>query len=385
MPKNYAAEKSKPIASLQKDHQGMFVPTATSRAEADERHLHIQSISQIAKSVAPTKGKRTLKAGFEPGPLDVICGRGSTGRNHPGNIRFGKIVAENVEKYSRASKLEKSVIVSSIVEKIREASPEGGFVKKEGKAWFEAGDFLAREKVGQRLRDSLHGKYLSSSSSKKRRRHASTTQLISRVDDIVGRSQNGVALKDRVHELMARGPADKSDEDIQKIFNTANSELLAKFKREHAAVSASQPAQQSTDSPSTSEGEEEETKGGHAPASRSAGPNAKSHQPSRGEEKGIKEAASAVEGKETEHEQPRRKRARVSTPVPAVPTSIPTTRQYGLASSIQLSDIEPLSMSDRLFYEPLRVNEAEAERIRRSLQQVGGSPSSSEEKPPKKR
>jgi len=39
-------------------------------------------------------------------------------------------------------------------------------------AWREVGDHLAREKVGQTLRDSLHNKYSSSTKAKKRRRQA---------------------------------------------------------------------------------------------------------------------------------------------------------------------------------------------------------------------
>ena len=56
----------------------------------------------------------------------------------------------NLDRYSKTStKSLKSMIVSEIVESIRHASPEGGFIKKEGDVWYEVGDDLAREKVGQ--------------------------------------------------------------------------------------------------------------------------------------------------------------------------------------------------------------------------------------------
>ena len=47
--------------------------------------------------------------------------------------------------------------MSEIVDTVRENSQMGGFVKRDRKtgAWFEVGDSVAREKVGQALRDSL--------------------------------------------------------------------------------------------------------------------------------------------------------------------------------------------------------------------------------------
>jgi len=81
----------------------------------------------------------------------------------------------HLDKYSAAtSKQEKSRIVSSIVDTIRRSSANGGFVKLDPLTgnWFEVGDHLAREKVGQTLRDALHTKYSSSTKAKKRRRQA---------------------------------------------------------------------------------------------------------------------------------------------------------------------------------------------------------------------
>lgn len=51
---------------------------------------------------------------------------------------------------------------------IREASPEGGFVKFDSDKgqWFEVGDRIAREKVSQTFRDALNDRYKSSTTSK---------------------------------------------------------------------------------------------------------------------------------------------------------------------------------------------------------------------------
>lgn len=57
--------------------------------------------------------------------------RGKEVYTHYGNRRLKVLVDINLEKYIQAkSKLEKTIIVSSIVETIREASTSGGFVRK---------------------------------------------------------------------------------------------------------------------------------------------------------------------------------------------------------------------------------------------------------------
>ena len=84
------------------------------------------------------------------GAFDVICARGKTAFQHPGNQRFRALIERRVEDYAAASnKFEKSVIVSQIVDEVRQASPSGGFIRSEKGLWYEVGD-AAREKVGQR-------------------------------------------------------------------------------------------------------------------------------------------------------------------------------------------------------------------------------------------
>jgi hypothetical protein len=98
-----------------------------------------------------SEGIRPLPPDFLPGEFDVICGRGKSARDHQGNQLFRVAVEFAIDRYSEAStKIEKSLVVSKIVESIREKSPDGGFVKKESGRWFEVGDHMAREKVGQR-------------------------------------------------------------------------------------------------------------------------------------------------------------------------------------------------------------------------------------------
>lgn len=114
-----------------------------------------------------------LPEDFEPGDMDVLCGRGKRCFNSPGNQRFRKLVSARAEEYAAAStRTDKTFIVCSIVSDVRKGAPKGGFVKKDSTTgrWYEVGDFNAHEKTSQMFRDVLHESYLSSNKSKKKRR-----------------------------------------------------------------------------------------------------------------------------------------------------------------------------------------------------------------------
>ena len=116
--------------------------------------------------------KKLLAPDFVPGPYDVICARGSKAAKHAGNVRFRKTIKDSIPEYAKAkSKLQKSIIVTAIVDSVRDFTPNGGFVKKfEDGCWYEVGDAVAREKIGQCLRDALHTQYKSSTKAKQPRR-----------------------------------------------------------------------------------------------------------------------------------------------------------------------------------------------------------------------
>jgi hypothetical protein len=104
---------------------------------------------------------------FEPGPFDVICGRGKSIFSHEGNRQFRHCIAQNAHRYARArSKLDKGLIVIGVVDEIRRKSMNaGGFVRciknstlqgQPENQWVEIGDDLARDKVGHALRSFVH-------------------------------------------------------------------------------------------------------------------------------------------------------------------------------------------------------------------------------------
>ena len=145
----------------------------------------------IVTGVTAEKEMTTLPEDFVPSPFDVICCRGRKAKTHPGNIYFQSLIQQNVEKYANAKdKITKTVIVSEIIDKIRERTTiddgtvlGGSFVKQTGGQWFDIGEVNARERVGQNLRDQVKGKYKSSATSKRRKRDAKTAKMVKELDN----------------------------------------------------------------------------------------------------------------------------------------------------------------------------------------------------------
>ena len=75
-----------------------------------------------------------------------------------GNEYFRQLVAANVRNYLTANtRVDKNCIVQSIVVEIKNASPNGGFVRKDPRSgeWFVVDDATAREKVGATFRSMI--------------------------------------------------------------------------------------------------------------------------------------------------------------------------------------------------------------------------------------
>jgi hypothetical protein len=171
-----------------------------------------------------------LAHGFTPGPFDVICARGKEARNH--NKKFREKIKQSVDAYAKAeTKLYKSLVVSSVVDWFREASPNGaGFVKESNGVWFIVPDQLAREKVGQALRDQLHSQYKSSTKAKRQRwkkeeqekveNEGCLDDLIKENHSITERMQNLDAARDKL------GGDDASDESLMNLFTQNNCFIL---------------------------------------------------------------------------------------------------------------------------------------------------------------
>jgi hypothetical protein len=102
--------------------------------------------------------RHQLPADFQPSPWSVVCGRGKSSLSHVGNQRLRVLVECHLAAYSAATtKMEKTTIVTTIVDTVREAAQDGAFVKLDNKTgrYIETGDAAAREKVGQLFRELL--------------------------------------------------------------------------------------------------------------------------------------------------------------------------------------------------------------------------------------
>ncbi|CAB9500999.1 Nitrilase family, member 2 [Seminavis robusta] len=138
----------------------------------------IASPKQPKSPGAPAPGMKALATGFVPGEFDVICKRGKAAKDHPGNKWFRSLIQEHIQEYSECeTKLDKSFVVSKVLKRVRKASPQGGFVKEfQGGTYWEVGDRLSREKIGQTFRDMLHNQYKSSTKAKASRRKQKTSE-----------------------------------------------------------------------------------------------------------------------------------------------------------------------------------------------------------------
>jgi len=135
-----------------------------------------QSTSSSSNSSKDRKTKKRLPDSFRPTNYSVVFGRGAECFNATGNRRFRATAQLFLSEYADSkTKLEKSAIVSKLVDLVRESSPEGAFVRYEEGTWWEVSDAVAREKVGAQLRDLLHTKYRSSTKAKLEKRKKATS------------------------------------------------------------------------------------------------------------------------------------------------------------------------------------------------------------------
>lgn len=115
----------------------------------------IISSNTLVLTMSEESAKRKLKvvalpANFSPSRLDVLCGRdvGPESYQYPGNQHFRKLVQQSLEPYTQAkTKFDKGLIVMSLVDTIRNGSPNGGFIRfdRKSQSWFEIGDEAARK------------------------------------------------------------------------------------------------------------------------------------------------------------------------------------------------------------------------------------------------
>jgi hypothetical protein len=192
--------------------------------------------TDVENGMVPPDNMTPLSYCFSPSSSDVIVGTGREAKLHTGNDTFLELLKHDyLEKYSSAKcKLEKTMIISEIVNAVRERSPtQTGFVKRNQDGWYQVEDHLAREKVSQSLRNLLHNQYRSSVKSKKQRRCIMRQEIDNSVDVMLNTSQS--FLSRRISELSLemdkRGGAKAPADEVLRLFSQANVDILEGLKK----------------------------------------------------------------------------------------------------------------------------------------------------------
>lgn len=176
--------------------------------------------------------------GIIPSEFDVLCGRGNISLKHMGNKRLRYLVEDSLRDYARAkSKIEKSVVVSRIIDQVADGSVRGNelshggmFLRKNNKSrqWEVVSDRFAREKVGQLLRDALHDQYRSSTASKKERRRVEVAEHDSQLMSIIGTNPK---ISSSMHTLSGSINDQESDATFARKCEEANRDILEELKQ----------------------------------------------------------------------------------------------------------------------------------------------------------
>jgi len=112
-------------------------------------------LKEASAKAAAAASRTTPTSGVvsDIGHYDVLFGRGKGVQAHPGNKRLRELVEANLERYERASRLEKTLLAETIVRNIKDTS--GRFLKLDsgrGGGWTEVNDETARDKIAHAFR-----------------------------------------------------------------------------------------------------------------------------------------------------------------------------------------------------------------------------------------
>ena len=110
------------------------------------------------------------------------------------------------------------------------------FLLVSNRRWHPPTPRIAREKVGQQLREALGNKYKSSHSAKKGRRRASGTKMNRSMEEIVKSNREVSETVAQMSKAIKRSSDPSSDGALMSVFNRANSRILEAIKRDGPLV-----------------------------------------------------------------------------------------------------------------------------------------------------
>ena len=108
---SHLPEKARSLASSPLDSRN-----ATTSTSIDSTFSNPFTVASQVTRIEP----RFLPKDYTPGPFDVICGRGKSIKESPGNLSFRSSVQKALSEYSQATtKIAKTVIVTRIIDGVR--------------------------------------------------------------------------------------------------------------------------------------------------------------------------------------------------------------------------------------------------------------------------
>jgi hypothetical protein len=168
-------EPNDAFSSVEKPYFGnleplpMFEKPSKELSNSEPAKGSIPSSTSISRPIG--KSKHMLPADFQPSDYHVICGNKRKYFESKGNAHFREVCKLLLEEYVQApTKIEKSGVVTKVMNILRQDCPEGAFVTPQGGRWYAVSERTAREKVGTFMRDCLGDSYKSSAKNKIARR-----------------------------------------------------------------------------------------------------------------------------------------------------------------------------------------------------------------------
>jgi hypothetical protein len=142
--------------------------------------------------------------------------------------------------------MEKTVIVSEIIEAVRRQTDDGiAFVKKVDGRWYHISESLSREKVGQLLRERLHCIYKSSTKAKRRRQREMNEPDSSR---LLEAARSSPTIADSINHFstnLAAALPSSSDSNFESALTAANVAILGELKMDQSWIKASSESRMS--------------------------------------------------------------------------------------------------------------------------------------------
>jgi len=200
----------------------------------------MSSISLSTMVSSSSSSLTLLPKDFVPTIKHVIIGRGKKHSKHPGNLRYGDLVQEEMQAYSQAgNKAGKSQVISNLVARVR---TEGNFVREytsEKGRWALVEEHAVRTTTAQHFRDALHSKYRSSKEMKKQKRKEDRRST-SGSSVSVAQNAAAAAAEDDHDEISSKRSRCVSPEDEEDDHFMMMQQRVAKRSRVASAPTATQ-------------------------------------------------------------------------------------------------------------------------------------------------